>query len=94
MAQATPGHWRKLNISGHYLTGTPRAVVHFAFQQAQYRWMGTPIPIGLVAGAQSALPVDERLCMVGTYSKPWTSTQHNITLSSAEADLVAVKRAC
>ena len=90
MAKPVEGDWQKLARIGRYLKGAPRCVLQYRWQQA-----GGP-PVGYsdsdwagdrVAGKSTS----GGIIMIGSHLiKSWSRTQDAVTLSSAEAELVAL----
>ena len=94
MTNPTMGHWRQLKRLGRYLRGRPRAVTNFPFQNrpgqvdgfSDSDWAGC---------RRTARSTSGGAIMIGHHLlKSWSATQRNITLSSAEAELVAAVRTC
>ena len=89
MANPTIGSWRQLKRLARYLKKRPRAVAKFDFQlrsrivdgHSDSDWAGCRRTARSTSGG--ALLIGNHLI------KSWSSTQKNITLSSAEAELVA-----
>ena len=94
MANPTIGSWRQLNRLARYLKKRPRAVAKFDFQErsrivdgySDSDWAGC---------RRTARSTSGGALMIGNHLiKSWSSTQKNITLSSAEAELVASVKVC
>ena len=93
MAKPTVGAWKKLKRLVRYLLGTKRAVL-------TYPWQGTESDIEAYSDSDWAgcrttgKSTSGGAVMIGEhYIKGWSSTQASITLSSAEAELVAMTKA-
>ena len=89
MAAPTIGDRRKLKRLTRYLVGVPRLVSEFAFQYrygvtdgfSDSNWAGCKVTAKSTSGG---------VIMIGSHAiKTWSTTQKSITLSSAEAELVA-----
>lgn len=87
-----PGHrdWQKLVRLGRYLKGSPRCVLVYGWQEggkaamgySDSDWAGCKI-----TGASTG----DGVIMVGSHRiKSWTRTQDSVTLSSAEAEVIAL----
>ena len=94
MANPTIGSWRQLKRLARYLKKRLRAVVKFDFQErsrivdgySDSDWAGC---------RRTARSTSGGALMIGNHLiKSWSSTQKNITLSSAEATLVASVKVC
>ena len=94
MANPTIGSWRQLKRLARYLKKRPRAVVKFDFQERSHTvdgysdsdWAGCRRTARSTSGGP--------LILGNHFIKSWSSTQKNITLSSAEAELVASVKVC
>ena len=92
MARPTVGAWRKLKRIVRYLVGTRRTVL-------AYPWQGVEQDITAYsdsdwAGCRSTgRSTSGGVVLIGEhYIKGWSSTQADITLSSAEAEVVAMTK--
>jgi len=90
MAKPVQGDWQKLVRLGRYLKGSPRCVL-------EYRWHDEcSAPLGYIdsdwAGCKTTgKNTSGGLIMIGDHLiKSWSRTQDAVTLSSAEAELVAL----
>ena len=89
MTQPTVGDWRKLKRLARYLKGKPRTVSQYKYQErpqfvdgfSDSDWAGCK---------KTARSTSGGVIMWGSHQlKSWSTTQKSITLSSAEAELVA-----
>ena len=93
MAAPTVGAWKKLKRMVRYLLGTRRTVLMYPWQGVEQDietysdsdWAGCRSTSKSTSGG--AVTIGEH------YIKGWSSTQASITLSSAEAELVAMTKA-
>ena len=90
MAKPVAGDWQKLVRLGRYLKGSPRCVL-------EYRWQNRCVaPSGYsdsdwAGDRRTGKSTSGGLIMLGTHLvKSWSRTQDSVTLSSAEAELVAL----
>ena len=89
MANPTIGSWRQLKRLARYLKKRPQTVVKFDFQERSHTvdgysdsdWAGCRRTGRSTSGGP--------LIIGNHFIKSWSSTQKNITLSSAEVELVA-----
>ena len=90
MAKPAKGDWQKLVRLGRYLKGAPRCVFQYAWQErcksptgySDSDWAGDRATGKSTSGG---------LIMLGSHLiKAWSRTQDSVTLSSAEAELVAL----
>ena len=90
MAKPARGDWQKLVRMGRYLKGAPRCVLEYAWQDlcesptgySDSDWAGDRSTGKRTSGG---------LIMMGSHLvKAWSRTQDSVTLSSAEAELVAL----
>ena len=90
MAKPAKGDWQKLVRLGRYLKGAPRCVLEYAWQRrcesptgfSDSDWAGDRSTGKSTSGG---------LIMLGSHLvKSWSRTQDSVTLSSAEAELVAL----
>ena len=93
MAAPLGRHWRKLKRIGRYLIQHPRAV-------CQYKWQPDDSTVRVYSDSdwagcrRTARSTSGGVVMRGShYLRSWSSTQKNVTLSSAEAELLAVVKA-
>ena len=93
MAKPKEGDWQKLLRLGRYLKGSPRCVWRYRWQSgvgapkaySDSDWAGDRVTGKSTSGGIS---------MIGSHLiKCWSRTQDNVTLSSAEAELVALGKA-
>ena len=93
MSQPTIGHMKKLRRLARYLKSVPRVVLEYKFQgkcneltaYSDSDWAGCK---------RSAKSTSGGVILRGSHClKTWSSTQKSITLSSAEAELVAAVKA-
>ena len=92
MSRPSQLHWRKLKRLGRYLIARPRVVTEFKFQAevpelhgySDSDWAGCRRTAKSTSGGA--------IMRGGHCLKTWSNTQKNITLSSAEAELVAAVR--
>ena len=93
MAKPTRGHWKKLKRVGRYLIDARRTVMRYCWQGEEDTveaftdsdWAGCRLTGKSTSGG--AVMIGEH------FIKSWAATQANITLSSAEAELVAMTKA-
>ena len=90
MATPTLGAWKALKRLGRYLTSHPRMVI-------EYRWQGRENEVcGFSDSDWAGCRVTGKstsggAIMIGShFIKGWSRTQNSVTLSSAEAELVAI----
>ena len=93
MAKPTKGHWKKLKRVGRYLIDARRTVM-------KYQWQGEESSVETFTDSdwagcrQTGKSTSGGAVTIGEhFIKSWASTQANITLSSAEAELVAMTKA-
>ena len=94
MSKPTSADRRKLKRMGGYLQGHPRLVINYPWQESvdaisgfsDSDWAGCRRTARSTSGGA--------LMLGGHLLKSWSATQKNITLSSAEAELVAAVRTC
>ena len=93
MADPRKRHWRKLRRLGRYLKQYPRGVIQYSWQEGEEDlrvytdsdWAGC---------RRTARSTSGGVMMRGThFLRSWSTTQKNITLSSGEAELVALVKA-
>jgi hypothetical protein len=92
MSSPSRGAWKKLKRLIRYLINHPRLVLKFEYQALQSGVDGYSDSdwAGCVKTAKST---SGGAMMIGTHLiKSWSRTQNSITLSSAEAELVAVSK--
>ncbi len=90
MAKPTVGAWKKLKRIGRYLVGKPRTVLRYDWQGREWEvdgytdsdWAGCRKTGRSTSGGV--------LMIGGHFIKGWSKTQNSVTLSSAEAELVAM----
>ena len=90
MSRPVAGDWQKLVRLGRYLRGSPRCVM-------DYRWQGCAgAPLGYsdsdwAGDRKTGKSTSGGIIMLGCHLiKSWSRTQDSVTLSSAEAELVAL----
>ena len=90
MSKPKEGDWQKLVRLGRYLKGSPRCVW-------EYRWQsGVGAPKGYsdsdwAGDRETGKSTSGGIVMIGSHLiKCWSRTQDGVTLSSAEAELVAL----
>ena len=90
MADPRKRHWRKLRRLGRYLKQYPRGVIQYSWQEGEEDlrvytdsdWAGC---------RRTARSTSGGVMMRGThFLRSWSTTQKNITLTSGEAELVAL----
>eukprot|EP00973_Karenia_brevis_P086799 12036707-Karenia_brevis.AAC.1 len=90
MAQPDVGAWKKAKRMARYLKGAPRAIMKYDWQTegedlegySDSDWAGCRVTGKSTSGG---------VIMIGDhYIKGWSRTQNCITLSSGEAELVAM----
>ena len=93
MAKPTRGHWKKLKRIGRYLIDAGRMVT-------KYRWQGEEDSVETFTDSdwagcrQTGKSTSGGAVMIGEhFIKSWATTQASITLSSAEAEHVAMTKA-
>ena len=93
MAAPTRGHVKKLTRLIRYLIEVPRVVTEYKFQ-GDVREMEVFSDSNWAGCRRTARSTSGGVMMRGThYLKSWSSTQKNVTLSSAEAELLAAVKA-
>ena len=89
MAKAVEGNLQKLIRLGHYLKGAPRCVLEYPWQEAS----GPPTGYNdsdWAGDRKTGKSTSGGIVMLGGHLiKSWSRTQDAVTLSSAEAELVA-----
>ena len=93
MSKPTGSSWVKLKRLGRYLVDKARCVVYYPWQGEEAKIQGyTDSDWG---GCQkTGLSTSGGMLQIGEHwIKSWSKTQHSITLSSAEAELVAMSKA-
>ena len=92
MAHPTRGAMRRLKRLGRYLLGHPRVVWKFEWQPLQ-RCLTSYSDSDWAGCRETARSTTGGLVMMGTHPlKSWCVTQKHVTLSSAEAELMAIVR--
>ena len=93
MANPTVGGWKALKRLARYLKGKPRVII-------QYPWQGREREVEVFSDSDWAgckttgKSTSGGVIMIGEhFLKGWARTQNSVTLSSAEADLVAMGKA-
>ena len=92
MAKPVEGDWQKLVRLGRYLKGAPRCVLGYVWQSC------CKAPIGYsdsdwAGDRKTGKSTSGGIIMVGSHLiKSWSRTQDSVTLSSAEAELVALSK--
>ncbi len=94
MARPTVGDKRKLKRLARYLVGKPRVVLEYPFQAPEAELVGYS-DSDWAGCKKTAKSTSGGMIMRGKHMiKSWSSTQKSITLSSAEAELVAAVKTC
>ena len=94
MAKPTSVMWHRLKRLGRYLVGSSRAVMEYDWQGHEPNvtgcsdsdWAG-----GRVTGRSTS---GGALVIGGHFLKGWARTENHVTMSSAEAELVAMVKCC
>ena len=89
MAKPTQGYWNKLKRLGRYLIGHGRTVTRYDWQGHEHEvtgysdsdWAGCRVKGKSTSGGA--------IMIGGHFIKGWARTPNHVTLSSAEAELVA-----
>ena len=90
MAKPTKGAWKKLKRLGRYLSGHPRAVIRYEWQEENAEVEGYT-DSGWAGCKKSGKSTSGGLTMIGGHViKGWGRAQNAVTLSSAEAELAAM----
>ena len=90
MANPTEGGWKMLKCIGRYLVGRLRAILKYEWQGRQSECCGFS-DSDWAGCRKTAKSTSGGVVVVGThFLKGWSRTQQSITLSSAEAELVAM----
>jgi hypothetical protein len=90
MANPTEGGWKMVKRIGRYLVGRPRAVLKYEWQSRESPCMGFS-DSDWAGCRKTAKSTSGGVIVRGThFLKGWSRTQQCITLSSAEAELVAM----
>ena len=90
MAKPVEGDWQKLSRLGRCLRGAPRCVMEYRWQQEGEN------PVGCsgsdwAGDRRTGKSTSGGIIMLGSHLiKSWSRTQDSVTLSSAEAELVAL----
>ena len=90
MATPSKGHWLKLKRLGRYLIESGRTVLMYDWQGHEHEvtgysdsdWAGCRVTRKSTSGGA--------IMIGGHFIKGWSRTQNHITLSSAEAELIAL----
>merc|ERR1712078_958786 len=90
MAKPTQKYWNKLKRLGRYLIGHGRAVMRYDWQGHEHEvtgysesgWAGCRVTGKSTSGGA--------IMIGGHFIKGWARTQNHVTLSSAEAELLAL----
>ena len=90
MAEPTKMRWHKLRRLGRYLVGNSRTVMKYDWQSHESKatgysdsdWAGCRVTGRSTSGGA--------LMIGGHFIKGWSRTQNHVTMSSAEAELVAL----
>ena len=90
MAKPSVGAWKKLKRVGRYLVGKSRSIL-------KYDWQGRETMVDGYTDSdwagcvRAAKPASGGILMIGgRMIKAWSKTQNSISLSSAEAELIAM----
>ena len=91
MATPTAGAWKKIKRIGRYLKGRPRTVLKYAWQGQEEEEVEGYTDSDWAGCRTTGKSTSGGLIMIGRhFIKGWSRTQASITLSSAEAELVAM----
>ena len=90
MSAPTQLHCKILKRCGRYIKGSPRAIARYDFEErcdtivleTDSDWVGEKSTGKSTSGGV--------ICMGSHWIKSWSKTQHCVTLSTAEAELVAI----
>ena len=92
MAAPTVGDWKKLKRLGRYLVGRPRVVTSYPWQEEAEMFTGYS-DSDWAGCKKTAKSTSGGVIQKGNhYIRSWSSTQKCVTLSSGEAELVAMVR--
>ena len=90
MAKPVEGDWQKLTRLGRYLKGAPRCVLEYRWQVANGPSVGYT-DSDWAGDRKTGKSTSGGIIMLGSHLiKSWSRTQDAVTLSSAEAELVAL----
>ena len=90
MSKPVAGDWEKLVRLGRYLRGSPRCVWEYRWQEAPDAAKGYS-DSDWAGDRETGKSTSGGLVMLGSHLiKSWSRTQDSVTLSSAEAELVAL----
>ena len=90
MAKPVEGDWQKLARLGRYLRGAPRCVMEYRWQQEGEQPLGYS-DSDWAGDRKTGKSTSGGIVMLGSHLiKSWSRTQDSVTLSSAEAELVAL----
>ena len=90
MSKPVAGDWEKLVRLGRYLRGSPRCVWEYNWQKAPDAAKGYS-DSDWAGDRETGKSTSGGLVMLGSHLiKSWSRTQDSVTLSSAEAELVAL----
>ena len=90
MAKPVAGDWQKLIRLGRYLKGSPRCVHEYHWQEPDNVPKGYS-DSGWAGGRATGKSTTGGIVMLGSHLvKSWSRAQDSVTLSSAEAELVAL----
>ena len=90
MAKPVEGDWQKLIRLGRYLKGAPRCVLEYRWQVASCSPAGYSDSDWAGDRATGKSTSGGIVMLGGHLVKSWSRTQDSVTLSSAEAELVAL----
>ena len=94
MACPTIGHWKRLKRLGRYLRGRPRVVSLFKYQ-VRGRVADGYSDSDWAECRRTARSTSGVVVILGSHQlKSRSATQKNVTLSSAEAELVTAAKVC
>jgi hypothetical protein len=90
MAAPSIGSWKKLKRLGRYLIAKPRAVMKLHWQECEKEIEGYS-DSDWAGCRKTAKSTSGGVVMAGShFLKGWSRTQHAVTMSSAEAELVGI----
>ena len=92
MARPVAGDWQKLSRLGRYLRSAPRCVLEYRWQVEGEAAVGYS-DSDWAGDRKTGKSTSGGIIMMGSHLiKSWSRTQDSITLSSAEAELVALSK--
>ena len=90
MAKPTRGHWLKLKRLGRYLIESGRTVMRYDWQGHEHEVTGYSDSDWAGCRATRESTSGGAIMVGGHFLKGWSRTQNHITLSTAEAELIAL----